>query len=295
MRALVKKKTQWKEDLFFTLKFACQKVSKYYSEVIPELGMLLIAAHILDPFWKLQSFRKWDKAMDINPENKGSFTAQYKDAFLKYVEHEYCSKDRIKPNFKLERPNQNDPFSTSLMSGPGHSFDDPYDMSSDDAEYITPVNLVESTPRQSHCAARLLTATTLYLNSPPEAPRRWGQINPNLNDYHTDAMEVSSAFWTPDITDWWQNQEKLNTKYSDLANVARNIFSIMSHRVSVEARFSFGPDVIGWRQSKTTGQTLHEKVVVCQFARSNAGLLAGDIPITHHLDPDNDAEIKKEA
>jgi 2-succinyl-5-enolpyruvyl-6-hydroxy-3-cyclohexene-1-carboxylate synthase len=99
----------------------------------------------------------------------------------------------------------------------------------------------------------------------------------------------------PDITDWWRNQETLNTKYTDLANVARDIFFIMPHRVGVKASISRGWDVIGWRQSKTTGQILCEKVVVHQFARSNAGPLAGNIPITHPLDPDNDAEMKKEA
>jgi hypothetical protein len=153
MRALAKKKTQWREDLFFALKFAHQKLSKYYNKVTPESDMLLIAAHLLDPFPKLRSFRKWDKAMDVNPEDEGSFTAQYKDAFLKYMEDEYCSKDRIKPNFKLETSNQNYSFSTSPLSGPGHSFYDPYDLFCDDAEYITPANLVESTPRHSHCAA----------------------------------------------------------------------------------------------------------------------------------------------
>jgi hypothetical protein len=233
--------------------------------------------------------------MDVNPEDEGSFTAQYKVAFLKYVEHDYCSKNHIMPNYILKMPNHNDPFSTSRVSGPGHSYYDPYDWSSDDAEYLTPANMVESTPGRSHRTARLLTATTLYLNSPPEAPRRWGQINPNLNDYHTDAMEVSSAFWMPDITDWWRNQGILNTKYTDLDDVACEIFSIMPHGVGVEASFSLGRDVIGWKQSKTTGQTLSEKVVVHQFARSNAGLLAADILITHPLDPDNDAEIKKEA
>jgi hypothetical protein len=256
--------------------------------------MLLIAAHILDPFRKLRSFRKWDKAMDVHPTDEGFFTVQFKDAFLRYVEHEYCSKDHIKPNFKLETSKQNNPFSTSPVSGSGHSFHHPHDLSSDDAEYITPANLVESTSRRSNRAARPLTATTLYLNSLPEVPRRWGQINPNLNDYCTDGMEVSSAFWTPDITDCWRNHEKLNTKYADLANMVHDIFSIMPHRVGVEAGFSLGWDGIGWRHSKTTGQILCEKVVVCPFARSNAGCLVGDIPMTHPLDPDNDAEIKKE-
>jgi hypothetical protein len=50
MRALAKKRTQWKEDLFLALKFACQKLSKYYSEVTPELDMFLTAADIYDPF-----------------------------------------------------------------------------------------------------------------------------------------------------------------------------------------------------------------------------------------------------
>jgi len=43
----------------------------------------------------------------------------------------------------------------------------------------------------------------------------------------------------------------------------------------VEASFSLRRDVIGWRQSKTTGETLRKKVVVRQFAQANNGILAG--------------------
>jgi hypothetical protein len=57
MRALAQKKTRWKEDLFFAVKLAWQKLSKYYTEVTPTMGMLLISAHILDPFRKFQLFR----------------------------------------------------------------------------------------------------------------------------------------------------------------------------------------------------------------------------------------------
>jgi len=53
MRALATKKTQWKEDLFFAVKLARQKLSKYYAEVTPTMGMLLISAQILDMFRKL--------------------------------------------------------------------------------------------------------------------------------------------------------------------------------------------------------------------------------------------------
>jgi len=76
MRALAKKKTPWKEDLSFAVKLARQKLSKYYAEVTPTTGMLQISAHILDPFRKLRSFRKWDKGMDINPEDETSYTTQ---------------------------------------------------------------------------------------------------------------------------------------------------------------------------------------------------------------------------
>jgi hypothetical protein len=92
-----------------------------------------------------------------------------------------------------------------------------------------------------------LTAPRLYLNSPPEVPKNWRQINPNVNDYHSDPMENISTFWIPDITDWWRQQEETQSKYADLSNVARHIFSVIPHGVEVEASFSLGRDVIGWR------------------------------------------------
>jgi len=72
-------------------------------------------------------------------------------------------------------------------------------------------------------------------------------------------MEISSTFWIPDITNWWRQQEETYSKYADLSNVVSDIFSIIPHGVGVEASFSLGRDVIGWRQSKTTGETLREK------------------------------------
>jgi len=204
--------------------------------------------------------------MDINPEDETSYTTQYQEAFLKYVENEYCDKHRRVPVNKLQRlPSSNHISSATALRSCQSSFD-PYDLSSDDEECLTPNNETETTPGRSDCAACLLTAARLYLNSPPEAPKNWGQINPNLNDYHSDPMEFSSTFWIPDITDWWCQQEETHSKYADLSNVAPNIFSLIPHCVGVEASFSLGLDVIGWRQSKSTGETLREKVVVRQFA-----------------------------
>jgi len=97
MRALAKKKTQWKPNLYITMKFALQKLSKYYTEVTSTTGMLLISAHILDPFRQSRLFWKWDMGMNINPEHETSYTTQYQEAFLKYVENEYYTKHRQLP------------------------------------------------------------------------------------------------------------------------------------------------------------------------------------------------------
>jgi len=295
MRALPKKKTQRKEDLFFAVTLARQKLSKYYAEVTPTTGMLHISAHILDPFRKLRSFRKWDKGMDINPEDETSYTTQYQEAFLKYVENEYCTKHRCVPVNKLETVPSSNLVPSAMAPGSYQSSFDPYDLSSDDEEYLTPNNVAETTPGRSDRTARLLTAARLYLNSPPEAPKNWGQINPNLNDYHSDPMEISSTFWIPDITDWWCQQEEAHSKYANLSNVTRDLFSIIPHGVGVEACFSLGQDVICWRQSKTTGETLRKKVVVRQCARANTGILAGTDPELDTTNTENDSEMKKEA
>jgi len=77
--------------------------------------------------------------------------------------------------------------------------------------------------------------------------------------------------------------------------VAHDIFPIIPHGVRVDASFSLGQDVIGWRESKTTGQTLREKVVVRQFARANNGILAGTDRELDTPQTENDSEPKKEA
>ena len=76
--------------------------------------------------------------------------------------------------------------------------------------------------------------------------------------------------------------------------MARDTVSILPHGVGVEASLSLGRDVIGWRQSITTGKTLQEKVVVRQYARANNEILAGDDPVLDWLETDNDLELKRE-
>jgi hypothetical protein len=119
-------------------------------------------------------------------------------------------------------------------------------------------NVAEMTPGRSDCAAHLLTTSRLYLNSPPEAPKNWGQINRIINDYHCDQMEISSTFWIPDKTDCSCQQTEMHTKYADLSDAACDRFSVIPHGLGVEASFSLRQDVIGCRQPNTTGETLPE-------------------------------------
>jgi hypothetical protein len=238
--ALAKKKTPWKEDLRFVVKCARQKLSKYYTEVTPMTGMFVISAHILDPFRMLRSFRKWDKGIDINPQNETSYTTQYQEAFLKYVENQYCAKHRCLMVIMSENTMNNNLSSFAMASGSDQSTYDLYDLSSDDNDYLIPTNVAETTPGQTDHAVHLMTVARLFLNSPPELQQNRGQIDPNLNDYHSDPMKISSTFWFPDITDRWRQQEETHSKYADLYNVTHIIFSTIPRGVTVEASFPLG-------------------------------------------------------
>jgi len=127
MRPLAKKKTHWKEDLYFAVKFARQKLSKYYAEVTPTRRLFLISAQIRDPFRKLWFSRKWDKGMDNNPEDETSYTTQYQEALPKHVENEYCAIHRHLPVIKHESILSNNLSSSAMASISGKSSFPPYD------------------------------------------------------------------------------------------------------------------------------------------------------------------------
>ena len=78
--------------LVLRCKVSLTEFFKFYSEVTPMTAMLLISAHIPDPFRMLRSLRTWDKGIDINPEDETFYTPKYQEAFLKYVQNEYCAK-----------------------------------------------------------------------------------------------------------------------------------------------------------------------------------------------------------
>jgi len=137
MQAVATKKTAWKEALYIAVKLAWQKLSKYYAQVTPMTGKPLIVAHIVDLLSKLWSFWKCDKGMDINPEDKTSYTTQYHKAFLKNVKNEYCANHICVPVSEHDILPSHSLFPVSMASGSTLSYFHRYDLSSDDEESIT--------------------------------------------------------------------------------------------------------------------------------------------------------------
>jgi hypothetical protein len=145
--------------------------------------------------------------MDITSEHETSYTTQYQEAFLKNVENKYYTKhQRLLVTKPKIIPNRN-LISSRIPSTSGQSSYNPYDLYSNDEEYLMLKSVAEKTPRRSDRAACLLKAARLNWHSPPKLPHNWGQINLNLNDYNSDPMEISSTLWLPNITDWWWQQE----------------------------------------------------------------------------------------
>jgi len=121
MWALPKWNTWCREHLYFTIMYMWQKLSKYYADVTSNTSMIHISANIVDPFQKLQSFWKWVKGLDIKPEDETCYTPKYQEAFLRYVENEYCVKYRHLPIIESKRVPTNNLFPSTMASTSGQS------------------------------------------------------------------------------------------------------------------------------------------------------------------------------
>jgi len=140
-----KKKTQWNGHLYLPVTFACQKLSKYYTKVTFTMGRLHISAQFVDPFLKLWYVLHSDMGMDIYYEDETAYTTQFEEAFLMYVENQYCTKHWRLPVINLDNVPSNNPFSSKMNSRYVPSSYDPNDLSSNDVEYVMPNNVAKTT------------------------------------------------------------------------------------------------------------------------------------------------------
>jgi len=88
----------------------------------------------------------WDKGMDIDSEDETSYTTQSTEAFLKYVENEYCAKHRLVPVNGPENVLSSKLTLSSMAPASCQLSIHPDDLSSDDEEYLKPINVAETTP-----------------------------------------------------------------------------------------------------------------------------------------------------
>jgi hypothetical protein len=106
--------------------------------------------------------------MDIDPEDETSYTTQHQLVFLKYVENKSWAKHRHEPVINRNRIPTNNRFTSTIAPSSVQSSHNPHHLSGDDEEFQMPKNVAEMTPGRNNRPARFLTASRLYLNSPPE-------------------------------------------------------------------------------------------------------------------------------
>ena len=290
LKALSKKKIQWKRDIHRAVRCARTKLRKYYAKVTPETGLILILATMLDPFTKGQIFEGWDKEMGVGSGDQTSYSRQYSDAFLDYWEKQYVDIDMAKIGKAKDVEQQ-------LIPRTEKSIRRIYLLDSSDEEDDCQIQeTIQCTPRTSSRKSHLMQQARQYLAN---VPVNIQSLQPEPLEVQDDLMsndpeEITASFWYPDVGGWWLKQETSMGEYRDLAKMARDIFSVMPHGVGVESSFCLGRDVIGWRQCRTTGVTLQQKVVVRQWARNNGGLLPDEVKMSMDSMADPEEKAKEE-
>ena len=300
MRSLKGKQMAWKVDVRRTVRALHKKLQSYYSEVTPESSLPLILAALLNPLRKTKTFWVRDSNMNINPKDCESFTAQYTAAFMNYWEEMYVA-PQCAPKARMEDLNSGETkmdamynsSSTSRSASPDVAY---FSESSDDYSHgpDTPAYPPITSARDLR-QVRMMEVASKYINSVNADPAALGPHPPKTDNLKFDnPQELTATFWRPHVTAYWRVQEDSSTEYAPLARMAGDVFSVIPHGVGVEASFSLGQDVAGWRQCRTSGDTLQKKVVVRQFAFSNPGLLAGADARLENDDAVGQNEQKKE-
>jgi hypothetical protein len=119
-----------------------------------------------------------------------------------------------------------------------------YDVSSNNGQYLTPECFAAITHGWHNWAARVMTPSRLYSSSPHEKSKSSRQIHQNLNDNHSDPIEITRTLCLPDITNCLWQQGETHLKYAALSTVVHDRFSIIPDSVGGKASFSHRWDII---------------------------------------------------
>lgn len=160
-----KKNTQLSEDLYITVRFTWQKMSKSYAEVTPLAVMGLISVQILKQCRNLWLDPKWHSGMDIAPEKETFYSTQYPETFPPYVDNECCAKRRRLPVTMPQTSPSNSLVPSSMASGSAQSTFHVWDLSPDNEAYWRPKYVVGTTPGWCDCATGIFTARRLDFKS----------------------------------------------------------------------------------------------------------------------------------
>ena len=98
-----------------------------------------------------------DKEIDIHPEDETSSTMKCHEAFPNDVEIKDCAKHQRMSVIQPSNVPASNLFPSAKSSGLGQSCCGPFDLSSDDEEYIMPKSMAGMTPGRRGHAARLVT------------------------------------------------------------------------------------------------------------------------------------------
>jgi hypothetical protein len=228
-----------------------------------------ISAHILDGVCKLRFIKSNNKGMHITQEDVTSYTPQYQEAFLMYVEIKHCTIHRYLTVIKPKCVPMNNRCTSAMFWTAGESSFATYGLPSDDEEYSMPNSVSYTMPRQSNHAVHQPTAKGLVWIHHLNKHRIGGKLIWIIL-ITTPTLGCLARKFGYRISLTGGVSKRKCTHHREISPMwTHDILSIIPPGVGVEARFSLQRDVISWWRSKTTGKKLRNTVSLRMFVWAN--------------------------
>ena len=328
MKRLRAKEADFKQDLLRALEAATAKLKEYYAKVTPRVGTLLLMATMLDPYQKLSPFKKWDRAEGNDDTEPSSFKQQHRKLFLEYFETHYLPAIENHPPGPLASQQahaSNTPQNTTfnrkkLRRDDSDSENDnsersvePEQRRYDERHSLTGIlangTVLDGYPngnvdrtfmnidRQKYLLAAVEYIDSRRFSMDQARDEHFGTVAGDLDaqeEENDDPGKVTISWFEPGPDGYWRKIASMpaqgDIKYLQrVEQMARDIFSCVPHGVGVESSFSIARNVISWKQSRMTANTLKSNMIVRQhLLKKNTYTYRGD----RHSDPNHDQNPK---